>query len=167
LIWSQNVLRAIYSKTVPTGPSVAFPVYFGKTTDLDACRSATYRLPASAVGDRPVSSKAPPFTSLPANDEAGFPLNHLLFAQTWAAMAPGGWDLAVSAEAYGELVSVTPPWSLHPSLFITLEQGVVVTRFRPAGGTARASVDEDDGCHSTLTEALLALCPLMLRLPPE
>jgi len=68
----------------------------------------------------------------------------------------------VSAEAYGELVSITPPWCLHPSLFITLEQGVVVTRFSAAG--TPSDVYEDDGRHTTLPAALLALCPLILPL---
>jgi hypothetical protein len=109
----------------------------------------------------PQSPKEYAMTIAPAADPVAagsFPVSHLAFARAWAVVAPGGWGLTVNNATAGELVIVFPPGCEMAVFFLSAEDGVVKTvRLRPAelGGEM-----VDAGCHATLVEALLALCPL-------
>ncbi len=89
---------------------------------------------------------------------ACFPIDHLEFAAAWAAVAPGGWGLAIDPADEGEAVSVYPPGCDLAVFTIGIENGAVETWWHhhvDAGGRI-----ENHGSHATLRQAVLALCPL-------
>ena len=91
-----------------------------------------------------------------------FPIAHLEFAASWAAIAPGGWNIAVDLDDDGgEVVSVFPPGADLAAFVIGIEEGVVETAWHhhaELGGGIEAR-----GSHATLPRAVLALCPLTWR----
>ena len=91
-----------------------------------------------------------------ATAPACFPVDDLAFALDWADAAPGGWSMAVDAADDGsEAAWICPPGCDEPVFGVAMEDGAAETTWIRRNGNMEAH-----SSHTTLADAVLALCPL-------